>query len=50
MVLNKKNMANKNVAWVEPNFIYSDNSSLVVEGVETRNKIIRETIPPLENY
>ena len=50
MVLNKKNMANKNVAWVEPNFIYSNNSSLVVEGVETRNKIIRETIPPLENY
>ena len=43
-------MANKNVSWVEPNFIYNDNSNLVVDGIENRNKIIRETIPPLENY
>lgn len=41
-------MANQNISWVEPNSIYSDNSNLIVNGIN--NDTYRETIPPMENY
>lgn len=45
---------NKNISWVEPNFIYKKTKDILVEGEEgkldTNQDIIYETTPPMENY
>ena len=43
-------MAHKNVAWVEPNFTYSEKKDILVNNIDTNQDRIYETIPPMENY
>lgn len=41
---------NKNIAWVEPNFIYSSSKDLVVNNIDTNQERVYETTPPLEDF
>ena len=41
---------NKNIAWVEPNMIYSTSKDIIVNNIDTNQDAYYETIPPMENY